>query len=739
MIVSSKNDLSLKVTGKTRYLHDMNLPGQLYGAVLRSPHPHARIKRIDASKALRAEGVAAVLTGDDVPHLPYGPTRFKDWNILAKDRVLYIGDEVAAVAAETREAAERALSLIEVEYEELPAVFDPEEAMAIGAPAVHPDAERNRRMHVFLERGDIEEARRKAHIVRGGRYYSNRIYQGHLEPIGVLASWSEEEGLTLWTASHIPYRARETYAAGFGLPEDKVRIIVPPIGGSFGAKYVLKLHVAAAALAMRAGRPVKIILDRAEDMLTAHPRVPLTFDIEIGAAEDGTFLYKKTTVYADAGARIFWSPNVLATACTRPDCVYRFGSVKAEGHLVYTNNSPTTCMRGFGNAEALFAVESVIDELAAGLGMDPAEIRLKNVVKKGDTTIHGYRLDTCNLDRCIERLKELSGWERRDSLPPNRGLGMALANHVSGFRAIDPRFDGSTAVVRITNEGRLEVETGEIELGQGLTAAYARIASKVLGVPEQEIVVHSGDTGKYPFGIGSLASRSTVIGGSAVLKAAEAMRGRIEELVRETLGEEARFAGGAVVAGDKTYTLRDVAAWYRARHAGETFEVKATHIPDTEMPDASYYGHPSPNYPFAAHAAEVEGDPETGRTKVVGYWAVHDSGTIIHETMARSQVYGAVAQGIGWVLMEDFIVENGRVRNGSMMDYRIPGAKDIPPINVEFIQEEDPNGPMGAKSIGEVALDPVPGAIANAIAHATGKRFMRLPISAERVWSMLRG
>jgi CO/xanthine dehydrogenase Mo-binding subunit len=730
-------DLQSKLEGRTRYLHDLNLPGQLVGAIFRSPYPHARIVRLDVSRAREVPGVAAVITADDVPHHPYGPTKYKDWNILAKDRVLFIGDEIAAVAAESREAAAKAIAAIEAEFEPLPGVFDPEEAMTAGAPTIHEETPNNRPMHIRLQRGDVEAAKREAAVVKGGRYRSNRIYQGHLEPVGAMASWSDEEGLTIWAPSHIPYRARETYAAGFGLPEDRVRIIVPPIGGSFGAKYVLKVHVIAAALAMAARRPVKIILDRYEDMITAHPRVPLTFDIEIGTDREGRFLYKDLAVYADAGARVYWSPNVIATACTRPDNIYHFRNVRAEGHLCYTNNSPTTCMRGFGNAEMLFAVESVIDEIALELGMDPAELRLKNIVHEGETTIHGYRLDTCKLEQCIEQVKILSGWDRRGQLPPNRGLGLAVANHVSGFRAIDPRFDGSTAVARLKADGRVEIETGEIELGQGMSLTYARIAGQTLGIPETAITVKSGDTGRYPFGIGTLASRSTVMGGNAVRKAAESLARAIAGLAAEALGREAVFQEGNVVCEGRTYPLSEVSAWYRARQAGEELEVKETYVPDTELPDATYYGHPSPNYPFAAHVAEVEVDPETGRTQVIGYWAVHDSGTIIHETMAKGQVLGAVAQGIGWVTMEDLLVKDGRVLNPSMMDYRMPGVKDIPEIEVKFIEGADPNGPLGAKSIGEVALDPVPGAIANAIAHATGVRGYELPLSAERVWRAL--
>lgn len=735
--VRSQLDHSAKLTGATRYIHDIELPGQLVAGVYRSPYPHARIKRIDISKAEKLPGVVAVITAADVPQNVYGPTQFKDWNILAADRVRFIGDEIAAVAAESQAALNAALAAIEIDFEELPAVFEPEEALRDDAPVLHEGVERNRPMHVHVERGDVEQAKQEAYVVRGGRYISNRIYQGHLEPIGAAAHWTEEDGLTIWAQSHIPYRARETYAAAFGLPEDRVRIIVPPMGGSFGAKYVLKVHVIVAALAMKCKRPVKLVLDRYEDMITAHPRVPLICDVQIGADREGNFLFKEVVVHADAGARIYWSPNVLVTACTRADSVYHFRNVKADGYLCYTNNSPTTCMRGFGNAEMLYVVENVIDELALALGMDPAELREKNIVREGETTIHGYKLDSCKLDECIEKVKEMSGWDRRDKLPPYRGLGMALANHVSGYSAIDPRFDGSTATIRLKTDGTFEVETGEIELGQGMSAAYANIASRILDVPAEQIVVLSGDTAKYPFGIGTLASRSTVIGGYAVLKAAKAMLRRLEELAASTLDNTAVYADGVIRHGEKEYTLAEAAMWHRTANAGELLTVKETHTTDVELPDATLYGDPSPNYPFAAHVAEVEVDPESGRVRVVGYWAAHDSGTIIHETMARSQVVGAVAQGIGWATMEDFVVTDGRVQNPSMMDYRMPGVKDIPPVEVTFIEGEDPHGPFGAKSVGEVALDPVPGAIANAIAHALGKRGRRLPLSPEHVWRLM--
>lgn len=731
----SPHDPYSKLMGETKYISDMNLPGQLVGGVLRSPHPHARIVSIDVSRAKQIEGVKAIITAKDVPNNTFGPTKFKDWNILAEDRVLFIGDEVVAVAAETKESLESAIHAINVEYEVLPAVYEPEEALKSSAPVIHNDVENNRPMHLTLERGNVEVAKQGAHIVRGGRYVINPIYQGHLEPIGVIANWTDED-LTIWAGSHIPYRARETYAAAFGLSEDQVRIIVPPIGGSFGAKYVLKVHLIAAALSKQAKQPVKIILNRHEDMITAHPRVPLIIDLEIGADKNGKFVYKDAVVYGNAGARIYWSPNIVATACTRPDSVYHFNNVRAEGNLCYTNISPTTCMRGFGNAEMLYAIESVIDEIAEGLSMDPAEIRMQNIVHENETTIHGYKLASCKLDKCIEKVKEISGWNRRDKLPPNKGMGIALANHVSGFRGIDPRFDGSTAVVRLKGNGLIEVETGEIDLGQGMTQTYADIFKKVLEVEDLDVIVKSGDTGNYPFGIGTLASRSTVMGGNAIRLAAEQFRKKLLEFISNHFGKEAFITDNGVKVADEHLSFEKVAFHYRSKNAGDDLVVKASYVPNTELPDKTYYGDPSPNYPFAAHVAEVEVDPDTGRTKVTGYWAVHDSGVIINPVRATSQVVGAVAQGIGWVTMEELKVKEGKVLNPSILDYRMPGAADIPEIQVEFIEEPDPNGPLGAKSVGEVALDPVPGAIANAIANAIGKRGFDLPLTAEKIWTL---
>ncbi len=735
--VTMASDFPAKISGRTQYVDDLHLPGELYGGIVRSPHPYAKITRVDIREAQQVAGVKAVITGDNVPHHAYGPTVYKDWNILACEKVLFVGDEVVAIAADSRDALRQALDKVVVEYEALEPILNPHAALQPGAAVLHEAVPDNRPVKIEFERGDVDKAFAQAYIVRSGRYTTNRIYHGHLEPIAVIANWDEQDGLTLWAGSHIPYRARETYAAAFGLPEEKVRINVPPIGGSFGAKYVLKVHVIAAALSMRAGAPVRIALDRYEDMLTAHPRVPLEIDIRIAADKDGHFLGKDVVVYGDAGARIYWSPNVLASACTRADSLYQFHNVRAKGNLCYTNNSPTTCMRGFGNAEMLFAVENVIDEIAEGLGMDPAQLRLQNIVHKGDTTIGGYHLDSCELEACIRQVITLSGWARRRDFKKYHGLGMAIGNHVSGYRGIDPRFDGSTAVARLLASGRVEIETGEIDLGQGMSGTYAHIAARVLGIDPSFITVQSGDTGRYPFGIGTLASRSTVMGGNAVKQACERLRNELANWVKQHYGPTAVLTGGGVEVGQEQHALAEVARDFISCHGGDAFSVKETYTPATELPDRTLYGNPSPSYPFAAHVAEVEVDPDTFRVKVIGYWAVHDAGMVLNRPAATGQVVGGVAQGIGWVTMEDFKVSQGQVQNRSLLDYRMPGSSDVPPVTVEFLETEDPNGPFGAKSVGEMAIDPVPGAISNAIAHALGVRGHDLPLAPERLWRIM--
>ncbi len=753
-----------KVRGRTRYAADMTLPGQLYGRILRSPVPHGIIRRIDTSRALKVPGVRAVITAADLPpngpegkgRVPFGPY-VDDWEILCSDRVRYIGDEVAAVAAVSEEAAAEALELIEVEYEPLPAVFDMHEALEPGAPVLWPERPGNIASRFDIARGDLDAARRKAHLVLEERYSTNRIYHAYLEPIAVLAEAHPGDRYTLIAPTHIPYKARVTYARGLGIDPGKIRLIVPPMGGSFGAKYELNVCMIAMLLARKTGRPVKMVFDRAEDAAAGHHRPPLHFDIRLALDRDGRFLSKEVRIVATAGARTMWTPPVVATAAHRIDALYHFEAVRAEALLVYTNTSPTTCMRGFGNAEMLFAFEQMVDQAAEELGIDPVEIRKRNAVRAGDVTIHGWRIGSSALEECLDRVALLSGFSRRKPAPRHppasgkaRGLGLAIGHHVSGYRPILAEYDGSAAWVRLDMDGRLSVAVGEPDIGQGLNTVVAMIAADELGVSPSEIDVMPVDTAHSPAAVGTLGSRATIMAGAAVKAAARDFKKKLLAFAGELLGADPgelvlergrvlwRRGGGE--SGEReggpgaSLTLAELGRRWAAAHTGSPLVGQGSYRPETVLPGPDKYGNPSPAYPFAAHVAEVEVDVETGAVEVVNYWAVHDSGRIINPSTATGQVQGGVAQGIGWALMEDVAIRGGRVENPNFLDYRIPGFQDVPPMTVEFVGESEPNSPTGVKSLGESALNPVLPAIANAVYNAVGVRIHDAPLTPEAVW-----
>ncbi|MEV7009332.1 xanthine dehydrogenase family protein molybdopterin-binding subunit [Streptosporangium sp. NPDC051022] len=742
-------DTDDKLSGATAYLGDLALPRMLHGAIVRSPVPHGRIRGIDLTRARKVPGVQAVVTAADAPHVAFGPYT-PDWEILARHKVRFVGDEVAAVAATTPEAAREAAALVTLDIEELPAVFDPALALAEGAPVIwdeHPD---NVSTLFTIERGDVTAAFDRADLVFEDTYATNRIYHAYLEPIGAIAAY-EHGSYLMHVPTHIPYRARLTYAAALGVDVDRVRIVVPPIGGSFGAKYEMNTPLIAALLARQAGRPVRILFDREEDAAVAHPRPPFVFQHRIAVGSDGTFLGRQTDVIGVAGARTYWSPTVVATAVHRVDSLYRFGAMSGRGRLIYTNENPTTCMRGFGNAEALFGIEQMIDDIAAKLGHDPVDIRLRNAVREGETTIHGWHISSSKLPQCIERVQRMSGYPHRPRTPAEatgtpggvaRGMGLAIGHHVSGYRTILGDYDGSSAFLRLGADGDVSLYVGEPDIGQGQRTVLAQIVAEKLGLDPGRMSVHGVDSALSPAAVGTLASRATTMAGMATLAAADDARAKLTAFAAAHWGipaTDVTFDDGVLTGTGTTLPVREALRLYGVANCGLPLLATGVHHPPTTVPDKDKYGNPSAAYPFAAHVAEVEVDLATGQVTVTGYWAAHDSGTVINPATARGQVIGAVAQGIGWALMEDVVLRDGVVRNPNFLDYRIPGAGDIPDVQVEFVDGYEPNGPYGAKSVAEAAINPVVAAIANAVHNATGHRFHELPITAERVFWRLHG
>ncbi len=662
----------------------------------------------------------------------------------------YVGDPVAAVAATSREAAAEAAALVEIEIDELPYVLDPEAALQPGAPVIWSDRPDNVAWAYDLARGDVDAAFDRADRVFAGEYSTNRIYHAYLEPIGVIAEYEAPGSYVLHVPTQIPYLARRLYARALGVDEDHVRVIVPPIGGGFGAKYEMFPPLIAAVLARATHRPIRILFDREEDAASATPRVPFVFRHRIAVAEDGRFLGREAEVIAAGGGRTGWSPSVLMTAVSRIDSLYDFHAMRGRGRLVYTNENPTTCMRGFGQAQTLFGIEQLVDDIARELRIDPIDLRLRNTWREGDTTLHGWVIGSSKLPQCLTRIRELAALDGRqtEAAQPDggrvrRGIGISIGNHVSGYRTIMKEYDGSSAILRCGMDGSVGLYVGEPDIGQGASTALAQIVADSLGCGPADVTVHRVDSAFSPDAVGTLASRVTTLVGMAAQSAALAARSRLLDFVAgqwscdagELEIERGRVRSRATP--EREITLEEALRAYGVDRCGLPLIGEGVYRPPTQLPDQTGYGNPSAAYPFAAHAAEVEVDCETGQARVLRYWAVHDSGRIINPSTARGQVLGAIAQGIGWALMEDVVLRQGRVQNPNYLDYRVPGAADMPDVTVEFVAGGDPNGPFGAKSLAEVALDPVTAAVANAIRDATGVRCTALPMSSERLWEAL--
>lgn len=734
-----------KAMGRTRFVSDLVFPNMLYGRILRSPHSHARIKEIDISRAAALPGVKAVITYEDTPGISFGP-RSDDWTILAKDKVRFHGEEVAAVAAVDEDTAEEALDLIQVAYEPLPAVYDPMEALEPNAPLVYEEKESNLVAEFKIEAGDVDRALAESYFVYEDRFYTNQVYQAYLEPMGAVAEIDLSGRLTLYVATQIPNMMRMTYASALGMEPDRIRVVVPDYGGAFGAKMEHNVHLAAAVLAQKTGRPVRMMHTRHDDFVAGNPRVPMYIDLTVGVTKDGLITGKDTKVVGGNGARAVYAPVIVATACYRVDSLYRFKNVRARGYTAYTNTVPTSCFRGFGNAQMTFALESCLDMIAEGIGIDPMELRLKNAIGPNETSVHGWEIRSSGLAECITRATKKAGWnDKRKKGGRYRGIGLSCCNHVSGNRAFAREFDGGAGIIRVGRDGRVVVYHGESDMGQGQKTVFAQIVAERLGVPLDWVNVAPVDTDISPFGLGSFATRGTVMGGRGVLAAAEETFKQLAETAADMMeaapGDIAAKDGKFFVKGSpsKYQPFKDVAARASFDRHGAPIVATGFYKPPTELPDPkTKYGNVSPAYPFACQVAEVEVDPDTGQVTVTNFVAAHDVGKAINPMAVEGQVQGGVTQGLGWTLMENMACEEGKIINPNFLDYLIPTALDVPDIQPILVEPLDPEGPYGAKGIGEPALNPVMAAITNAIYHATGVRIRELPVTPEKMLAELK-
>lgn len=749
--------------GKPAYTDDFPLPGMLYGKILHSPHAHALIKHIDAGKARQLPGVHAVLTYQDIQ-----PVRFttagqshplpSPLDTLSLDhKVRFVGDRVAAVAAETPEVAERALALIEVEYDVLPAIIEIEDALQPEAPRIHdePDSsgfdsvflpEQNIAAHFEAEAGDMDGGYAQAYRVFEAEYRVPQVQHVALEPHVCITYWDEDDRLVIRSATQVPFHVRRILAPVLGLPDRRIRVIKPRIGGGFGGKQEIVLEDICAHLTMATGRPVRMAYTREEEFTAARSRHPQILRLKTGVRPDGTITAMTLSVLATTGAYGSHALTVQGNTGSKALALYRCPNLRFEMDVVYTNRPPAGAMRGYGAPQGLFALEVHMDEIAAAMGLDPVEFRRRNWVQVGDVFPlaealgegrKGFAnpLRSSGLAECVERGAELIEWSRRQdsdwrAVPGQphrrRGLGMAALIHGSGI----PGIDMGGAYLKMNDDGSFNLLYGATDLGAGADTVLAQIAAEVLGCPVDDILVYAADTDLTPFDKGAYASSTTFVSGGAVKKAAEKAALMIKNVAGRMLEcdpAELRLVEGRVIAPDgDAVTLREVA-------------LDSLHMVDQHQIQAAE-SHMSLMYapPFAAQFAEVEVDTQTGEVRVNRLVFGIDCGQPINPAAVEGQIDGGMSMSLGYGLCEEMIFDkDGRLLNPNLYDYHIFRADEMPVMERFIVPTPDPAGPFGAKAAAEIPTDGVAPAVINAIYDAVGVRLHQIPATPERVWRAL--
>lgn len=736
----AKLDAPAVAAGDAKYAADYMPRGALFGRLLRSPVPHAHILNIDASRALRLVGVKGIVTGKDT----LGFARYGGEVPIAISRVRYAGEPVAAVAATSEDTAEEAISLIQVEYESLPAVFDPEEALHPGAPQLYEDAPGNTCLHFHWDFGDVDKAFAESYHVREDRFACEAVNHAPLEPHTILAHYDGSGRLTAWASAQAPYVLRQNLALCLGIPESRVKVIKPHLGGAFGGKGEVFGHdVGAALLSRKTGLPVLFALTREEVFGGTRQRHPMVHYLKTGVDREGRITARYCKVVADGGAYLSMGRVAMFNAGIYLVLPYRLPNFRYDGIRAYTNKSVSGAHRGFGGPQSYFAAESQLDMIAADMGMDPTEIRLLNAVPPGYTTCNQMHVGTCSFSETIERAALATGWKaKRARGGRGYGIGIGCNSFVSGV-AFNPRMR-PTVVIEIQFNGGITLFTGASDLGQGSSTVLGQIAAEELGVRLDDISVALLDTDVNPVDLGSFSSRvTTFVGNAAKLAAAEAKRiifdvvaGKLEASPEDLVGRDRRIYVKGVP--DRGLSFKEA---IRACFEADVLPIVARGAYDNggcvhpSWNDG--VGQVSPAYSFGSQIAEVEVDEATGRVTVLGMTAVHDCGVPINPLAIEGQVEGSIAGGLGQALTEQVLRENGQIVNGDFLHYAMPTAVDMPGITSATVGEADPAGPFGAKESGESLQCSTSPAIANAVFHAIGVRIKELPITPEKVLAAL--
>lgn len=772
-----------KVTGRAQFINDIKLPRMLYGKILYSKRPHARITHIDTSKAEKLRGVRAVLTGYNTPDVRVG--FIGDQTPLKKDKVRQFRDEVAAVAAVDEEIAEEALDLIHVEYETLPAVFDPTEAMKEDAPLIHEvDARgRPRRNNILplpwrLEAGNVERARSESVFIVKDTFKTTWVHQTCMGTSGCICEFDLNNNLIFRSVTNVPYGGKDRmdmFLRNLGI-KGSTRVLTPYVGGSFGSKLDTDIYeFICALLAWETKCPVKIVFSREEEFVASPPRQPTISTIEQGCDKEGKLTFRKVDMILDNGAYTSWGATTPSVMMVPISSLYNVPNISYQATCVYTNNIYAQAMRGYGNPQATWVVENSMDQLAVEAGLDPLEFRKRNANTEFSETPMRLKITTCPMTECLDEVKTRLDWKNKQGKRGGRGVGVASFLHVGGGARVY-RSDAQGIIMKLDDDGKLTVITGGTDQGQGSETIIRQMAAEATGLRPEDVTIFLGDTDVCPWDVGTHASRHAFITGHAILMAAKDVR-------RKVLNLAARWMGNVIGRQIKKQARRDpdfvppdvefdllsdpqnldvrngeiflkddpenphlrvkLAQILRAAHMvgtgkGEMVMAEAFYDPPNEMLDREGKGNMSCCYTFGAHGAEVEVDKETGQVKILNYVSAHDVGRAINPMLVEGQIYGATVMGTGYALSEEMQLNAGRVMNASLLDYKILTAKDKIPIQPVIVEPYEPEGPFGLKGIGEPACVPTAPAIANAVYDAIGVRIKDLPLTPEKILAALK-
>lgn len=756
-----------KTTGRTKFVGDMVLPGMAYAKLVHSSYPHARIKRINTTRAEKHPGVIGVVTHKDVPDHLHGELIW-DERLFAKEKVRYQGDIIAIVAAEDQATADAAAKLVKVDYEPLKAVFDAEQAMKPGAPLIHENwksyaclpspkvapvwqwqkqnPRRNCSWSSIVRKGDVEKGFKEADVVVKGVYTTPMVHGSPIENHSVLAEPHDDGSVTIWTATQVPYVVRMTVAAFLDIPISQVRVIAPAIGGGFGAKCQAWVEPHAAALALKTGRPVKLVFNREEEFSMAQPRHPAKMYVKSGIKKDGTIVAREATIYFDTGFTSMLSAVQGSLGALTAAGPYKIPNLKIDVYCVYTNKPSCSAVRGPSGPQLNFCIESHMDELARNIGMDPLALRLKNGYEEGDIAHNGQKLQAVGLKQCLRTAAERIGWKQPkaaggDGMLVGRGLSCAWWITAVGF--------GTGALVAIEQDGTVHITTGTVEHGTGSTFGTApMVVAEELGVDVKQVRVHASDTGIAPFDYGGVGSRTTFNLGHALRQASQDARRQLmanAAAMIEANPDDLDMANGmifvkgtpekgipfAIVAQAAPFALGPIVGRGSFNTMAPPFD------PKHGLVEGSLFI--SAQLSYAAQAAVVEVDRETGNVKVTDFAAAHDVGYSINPLCVEGQIEGGAVMGLGIALSERVGFDSeGRMQNPSFLDYKIPLCCDVPPIKFDIIETNNIDGPYGSKGIGEPPIVPTTGAVANAVADAIGVHVTELPLLPERVLAAMK-